>query len=64
MRIATEEKRAEHVLKQAKAIPASHIVTTCTKQGIMMLHLLNILNRTEVRRERTTVGKEMVSVLL
>jgi hypothetical protein len=64
---ATGTGIAKHVIRPTKVIPASRVKARRKQQLIIIKSIWNVLKRveeTEKRRERRTVGKRMILVLM
>jgi len=64
MKQATGMEIAEHVIRLAKVIAASHVKARCAQLLIIIHRLSKVLTRVEERRERRMVGKRMILVLM
>jgi len=61
---ATGKEIAEHIIRPAKVIPASHVKATCAQLLIIIHRHWKVLKRVEERRERRMVGMRMILVLM
>jgi len=64
MERATETQIAQHLIRPAKAIPASRIQSSLAQLLIIMHTLWKVLKRVEERWEMRMVGKRLILVLL